>query len=72
MFVNNGYPKKFVDKAVGKQAKSRMQVKPKVEDGEVRTVRNTVCARVKLRNQKIGKESGCEMCLCIENIEGVV
>ena len=39
VFVNNGYPKKFVDKAVGKQAKSRMQVKPKVDDGKVRTVR---------------------------------
>ena len=39
MFVNNGYHKKFVDKAVGKQAKSRMQVKPKMDDEKVRTVR---------------------------------
>ena len=38
VFVNNGYPKKFVDNAVGKQVKSRMQVKPKADDGKVRTV----------------------------------
>ena len=72
VFVNNGYHKKFVDKAVGKQAKSRMQVKPKADDGRVRTAPIPYVPGLSQEIRRLARKVDVRCVLCIKNIEGVV